>query len=80
MNCDSKQAISFQQDTCPKSRICGSFDLRGVSYAQRVLPKPLGGLGQLDSDTHLEMMQARWVINMYMAGDSGLWTVYWKEN
>ena len=28
MNCDSKQAISFQEDTCPKSRIRGSFDLR----------------------------------------------------
>ena len=28
VNCDSKQAISFQQDTCPKSRIRGSFDLR----------------------------------------------------
>jgi len=28
VNCDSKQAISFQQDTCPKSKIRGSFDLR----------------------------------------------------
>ena len=28
VNCDSKQAISFQRDTCPKSRIRGSFDLR----------------------------------------------------
>jgi hypothetical protein len=28
VNCDSKQAISFQEDTCPKSRIRGSFDLR----------------------------------------------------
>ena len=28
VNCDSKQAISFQEDTCPKSKIRGSFDLR----------------------------------------------------
>jgi hypothetical protein len=28
VNCDSQQAISFQQDTCPKSKIRGSFDLR----------------------------------------------------
>ena len=28
VNCDSKQAISFQEDTCPKSRVRGSFDLR----------------------------------------------------
>ena len=28
VNCDSKQAISFQEDTCPKSRIRGSFVLR----------------------------------------------------
>ena len=26
--CDSKQAISFQGDTCPRSKIRGSFDLR----------------------------------------------------
>jgi hypothetical protein len=46
-----------------------------VPYAQRVLPKVLGGLGQLDTDTHLEMMQAKWVIR-FLAGDAGLWTVY----
>ena len=28
VSCDSKQANSFQEDTCPKSRIRGSFDLR----------------------------------------------------
>ena len=26
---DSKQAHSFQRDTCPKSKIRGSFDMRG---------------------------------------------------
>jgi hypothetical protein len=25
VNCDSKQAISFQEDTCPKSRIRGKL-------------------------------------------------------
>ena len=28
MQVDSKQAISFQEDTCPKSRIRGSIDMR----------------------------------------------------
>jgi hypothetical protein len=28
VNCDSKQAISFQESTCPKSKIRGSFDMR----------------------------------------------------
>ena len=28
VNCVFKQAIIFQEDTCPKSRIRGSFDLR----------------------------------------------------
>ena len=28
MNCESKQTTRFQRDTCPKSRIRGSFDLR----------------------------------------------------
>ena len=42
-----------------------------VPYAQRVLPKVLGGLGQLDTDTHLEMMQAKWMIR-FLAGDAGL--------
>ena len=32
--CDSKQAISFQEDTCPKSRNRGSFDLRGDWVAE----------------------------------------------
>jgi hypothetical protein len=31
-----------------------------VPYAQRVLPEVLGGLGQLDTDTHLEMIFLTW--------------------
>ena len=39
VNCDSKQAISFQQDTCPKSKIRGSFDLREDWVAEVRDPK-----------------------------------------
>ena len=50
-----------------------------VSWAQRTLPKQFGGLGQLDIDTHVGLLQAKWHMR-YLAGDGGLWSVFWKHN
>ena len=50
-----------------------------VSYAKRITPSHMGGLGQLDIKKQIDNLLSKWIIRS-LANDPHPWNIYWKFN